>query len=88
MDAVPPRLAYVGAAYFRDSTARPLAVGSQEESLFIDLIWASIGADTVFDHPFRKPQPGPQAANVARILERQRAGIPLLGRRKPAMPTN
>lgn len=69
-----PRLAYFGASHFRAPGARPLTVGSSSESLFIQLLWSAIGADSVFIPPPGKRDKNPMAASVARALQRQRAG--------------
>jgi len=72
-----PLLAYVGAKHFRATGARPLAVGSARESLFIHLLWNAIGADSVFKDSVQSHEKRPRAANVARMLQRQRAGEPV-----------
>jgi len=76
-----PRLAYVGAKHYRESGAMPLAIGSPAESLFIRVLWKAADGDTVGTPlPGEQPSPGRQAkrliaANIARSLERQRAGL-------------
>jgi hypothetical protein len=70
-----PCPAFIGAKHYREPGARPLAVGSPQESLFIQLFGSAIGADTVFDYSLHKRQKGPMAAGVLRALRRQRSGL-------------
>lgn len=81
--SVPSRV-YIGVKYYREPAGRPLAVGSPAESLFIQLLWAAVGPDTVFNYSSHKLQPGPLAANIARALQRQRAGLTFLPRSRSA----
>jgi len=71
----PPTLAYVGAEDYRAPGARPLSVGSSAESLFIQLLWYVVGADSVYSAPL-DPSVHKRlfAASAARGLQRQRAG--------------
>jgi hypothetical protein len=71
----PPSLAYVGADHFLKPGARPLPVRSKAESLFIQLLWYVAGPDTVLTRDQTSPKRF-LASNVARALERQRAGLP------------
>jgi hypothetical protein len=73
----PPTFAYVGADHWSRPRGRLLPVGSSAESLFIQL-WYVAGADTVvpgrvYVAPDRSGQRF-RASNVARALQRQRAG--------------
>ena len=76
-----PRLSYIGAKHYQEPGARALAVGSSAESLFIQVLWKAADGDTVGTPlPGEQPSPGRQAkrliaANIARALERQRAGL-------------
>jgi len=82
-----PRLAYIGATHYRAHGAMPLAVGSSSESLFIQLLWVAIGSDSVFIPPPGKHDKRPMAASVARLLQRQRAGLPLMPATRKASAT-
>ena len=78
----PPTFAYVGADHWTRPGGRPLPVGSAAESLFIKVLWYVAGADTVvpgrvYAHRDRSGQRF-RASNVARALQRQRAGLPTL----------
>lgn len=71
----PPTLAYVGAEDYRAPGARPLSVGSSAESLFIQLLWYVVGADSVYSAPLdRAVHKRLFASSAARGLQRQRAG--------------
>lgn|GEM_PF-5445705 len=71
----PPTLAYVGAEDYRAPGARPLSVGGSAESLFIQLLWHVVGADSVYSAPLeRGVHKRLFAASAARGLQRQRAG--------------
>ena len=69
---------YIGAAHYRAAGAKPLAVGSSSESLFIQLLWMAVAADSVFIPPPGEHDKRPMAASIARAPQRQRAGLPAL----------
>jgi len=74
----PPTFAYVGVDHWSRPGGRPLPVGSSAESLFIQLLWYVAGVDTVMpSRVYVEPDRSGQrfrASNVARALQRQRAG--------------
>jgi hypothetical protein len=70
----PPTLGYVGADFFSEPGARPLDVGSSAESLLIELLRYVAREDTTFVRG-RITHKRYTAFNVARALQRQRAGL-------------
>jgi hypothetical protein len=68
-----PRLAHIGGKHFRAPGVQALEVGSTRESLFVQLLWVAVGADSVFRDTVWSSHKRPRAARVARILEKQRA---------------
>jgi len=66
-----PFPAYIGVTHYRNAGGKPLPIGGSAESLFIQLLWYVVGADSEFTSGFQKK---PLAASVARALQRQRAG--------------
>lgn len=74
---------YVGVTYYRNPGGRPLPIEGSAESLFIQLLWHVVGADSeLTEEPDHKR---PLAASVARALQRQRAGKTAL-RTRPGAP--
>ena len=69
-----PHPVYVGATYYRAAGAKPLPIAGPAESLFIQLLWQAVGADSVFRDGSLSRRKRPLAASVARCLQRQRAG--------------
>jgi hypothetical protein len=74
---------YVGVTYYRAAGAKPLPIGGSAESLFIQLLWQAVGADSVFKDASRSHRKRPLAASVARCLQRQRAGEMIMPSRAP-----
>ncbi|HEX3112667.1 MAG TPA: hypothetical protein VHU20_05330, partial [Candidatus Eisenbacteria bacterium] len=67
------RRGYVGASQVTDPAARPLAIGSSAESLFIQVLWTAVMRDSVAMKTQGPRGKGLVAASVARMLETQRA---------------
>jgi hypothetical protein len=77
--AYPPHLVHLG------SNSQPLAFRSPAESLFIQILWSSAGADTILVPPHHMPG---DATMVAMMLKRQQRGLPAMtfGGRDPEWP--
>jgi hypothetical protein len=69
------RRGYVGASQVTDPAARPLAIGSSAESLFIQVLWTAVMRDSVAMKTQGPRGKGLVAASVARMLETQRARV-------------
>ena len=69
------RRAFVGAEHVADPGARPLAIGSPAESLFIQLLWSAVMRDSVSMASHGPRGKGLVAASVARMLEEQRGRV-------------
>jgi len=69
------RRGYVGARQVTDPAARPLAIGSPAESVFIQVLWTAVMRDSVAMKTHGPRGKGLVAASVARMLETQRAQV-------------
>jgi hypothetical protein len=69
------RRGYVGAAQVTDPAAKPLAIGSPAESVFIQVLWTAVMRDSVAMKTEGPRGKGLVAAGVARMLETQRAQV-------------
>lgn len=69
------RHAFIGVKHFSDPGAKPLAIGSPEESLFVHVLWAAVMRDSVSMKTHGPRGKGLMAAYVARTLEEQRARV-------------
>ena len=69
------RRAFIGATHFSSPDAKPLTIGSPEESLFVRLLWTTVERDSVAMSKHGPQGKGLMAAYVVRMLETQRARV-------------